>query len=304
MTQAGQGVLALVAACTIWGLSPLYYKLVEHVPPTEVLAHRTIWSAVFFVAVLIVQRRLAQIGPLIVGRQMGAVLLAALMVSTNWFLFIYSVQTGRTLEASLGYYIFPLVAVAMGRVVFGERLSRVQMSAVGLAALAVGLLTAGLGVFPLISVILAVTFGLYGLVKKRLDAGPVLSVTAEVVLLAPVALIWLATLFQSETAVGTGPRDLALLVLSGPLTGGPLILFSLAAKRVRMATVGLIQYLNPTLQFGCAVLVFGEAFTPWHGIAFPLIWTALALYSGVAIAEERSARRAARKAATSGTTAT
>lgn len=304
MTQAGQGVLAMMAACTIWGLSPLYYKLLAHVAPTEVLAHRTVWSAVFFVGVLLLQGRLAQTKPLLIGRQMGAVLLAALMISVNWFLFIFSVQADRALEASLGYYIFPLVAVLLGRVVFAERLGRVQLAAVALAAIAVSVLTLGLGVFPLISMVLAVTFGLYGLLKKRLEAGPVVSVTAEVLLLTPLALAWLAWLHGGGVAEAVAPRDLALLILSGPLTAGPLILFSLAAKRVRMATVGLIQYLNPTLQFGCAVLVFGEPFTPWHGIAFPLIWVALALYSGVAIAEERAARKASRKLATSGTTAT
>lgn len=295
----------MVAACTVWGLSPLYYKLLSHVPPIEVLAHRTIWSAVFFVGVLVVQRRLAQTGPLLRGRQVGPVLLAALMISCNWFLFIFSVQTDRALETSLGYYIFPLVAVLLGRLVFAERLGRVQMVAVALAGLAVTVLTAGLGVFPLISMILALTFGLYGLLKKRLEAGPIVSVTAEVLLLTPLALIWLVwTHAGTGTAVAPSLNDLVLLILSGPLTAGPLILFSLAARRVRMATVGLIQYLNPTLQFGCAVLVFGEAFTAWHALAFPLIWVALALYSVSALAAERAARRATPAAATSGTTST
>lgn len=299
MSQPAQGVLAMIAACTIWGLSPLYYKLVAHVPPLEVLAHRTLWSFVFFVGVLLLQKRLAQLAPLLRSRQAGPVALAAVMISVNWFLFIYSIQVDRALEASLGYYIFPLVAVLLGRVAFGERLSPVQLTAVALAGLAVSVLTIGLGVFPLISMVLATTFGLYGLVKKRLEAGPIVSVTAEVLLLTPLALAWLAWLHGQGTAQATDMRDLALLIASGPLTAGPLILFSLATKRVKMATVGVIQYLNPTLQFACAVLVFAEPFTQWHAIAFPMIWLALALYSLSALLSERAARKARASSGTS-----
>lgn len=303
MTEAGKGVAALVAACTVWGLSGLFYKLLTHVPPIEILAHRTLWSLVFFALLLTVQGRLVQLRHALGSvRSVGIVVFAALMISTNWFVFILSIQIGHATEASLGYYLFPLVAVGIGRVIFGERLNRLQAAAVALAALAVTVLTLGLGVAPWIALILSVSFGLYGLVKKRLSAGPVVSVTAEVLVLAPVAIIVLAMAHREGGAFGADLTDSLLLMISGILTAGPLVLFSYASKRVRMGTVGLIQYFNPTLQFLVAVAVFTEPFSGWHVLAFALIWAALALYSAASVALERAARRARVSAATSSTT--
>ncbi|MFD1508695.1 EamA family transporter RarD [Lacimonas salitolerans] len=295
MSTAGRGIAAMVVCCTVWGLSPLYYKLLAHIPPIEVLAHRTLWSLVFFALVLTVQGRLGQLRAALGSPRAAAIIgFAALMISLNWFLFITSVQIGRVTEASLGYYLFPLVAVAIGRVAFGERLTGMQSVSVALAALAVAVLTWGLGVAPWIALILSGTFGLYGLVKKRLEVGPVVSVTAEVLLLSPIALGVLAW-FHSSTdaaAFGASTADSALLMLSGVLTGAPLILFSYATKRVRLGTIGLVQYLNPTLQFLVAVLIFGEAFGGWHAVAFALIWTALVIYTIATWRQDRAARRA------------
>jgi chloramphenicol-sensitive protein RarD len=304
MTEAGKGVAALIAACTVWGLSGLFYKLLAHVPPIEILAHRTLWSLVFFTVLLMVQGRLGQLR-LALGspRSLAIVLFAALMISTNWFIFILSIQIGHATEASLGYYLFPLVAVVIGRVVFGERLSRMQAIAVGLATLAVTILTLGLGVAPWIALILSISFGLYGLVKKRLSAGPVVSVTAEVLVLAPIACIVLLMAHRDGGgAFGADLTDSLLLMMSGILTAGPLMLFSYASKRVRMGTVGLIQYINPTLQFIVAVVIFLEPFQGWHVIAFALIWVALAIYSAASVSLERAARRARVSASTLSTT--
>ncbi|WP_386681285.1 EamA family transporter RarD [Loktanella sp. R86503] len=290
-----QGVLALILACTVWGLSPLYYHLLAHVPPLEVLCYRTIWSLIFLGALLAAQGRLGLvIAALRVRRTMMLIVASAITISLNWFGFIYSISIGNALEASLGYYIFPLVAVVLGWLVFRESLSRAQIAAVLLAAVAVTVLTLGLGVAPWIALALALTFGAYGVLKKGLDLGGVVSVTAEVAVLAPLALLWLV--FRG-TEVGNHAinwPDMALLALSGLLTGVPLILFSFATRRLRLSTVGLLQYLNPTLQFGCAVLFFGNVLTLWHAIAFPIIWTALALYSVTTIAADRRARRRAR----------
>lgn len=293
MTDAQKGVLGLIAACTVWGLSSLYYKLLAHVPPLEVLAHRTLWSCVFFVGVLLVQGRIRHLAlALNSARAIMTILFAALMIAANWFCFILSIQIGKATEASLGYYIFPLVAVLLGVVVFRERLTLTQAIAVGLATLAVTVLTIGLGVAPWVSLLISVTFGFYGVVKKKLAAGPVVSVTAEVLLLTPIALIWLFGVWKTgQPAYGVNMRDTLLLMFSGPLTATPLILFSAAAKRVNYATVGLVQYLNPTLQFFVAVLVFQEPFGQWHQIAFALIWVALALYSVSAVRQDRAARR-------------
>ena len=241
MTESKRGVLALLVACTVWGLSPLYYKLLAHIPPLEVLAHRTLWSCAFFALVLAGQGRLGQLrGVFRSWRVVGVIVFAAVMISVNWFVFILSIQVGHAVEASLGYYIFPLVAVLIGVVVFKESLSPLQILAVALALGAVLVLTLGLGVAPWIALILSVTFGLYGLVKKRLSVGPVVSVTAEVLLLRPIALLVLLWEWQQGVPVlGYSLSDSLLLMFSGVLTGAPLILFSAATKRVSMATVGL-----------------------------------------------------------------
>lgn len=312
MRDSVKGVIAMIAACVVWGLSPLYYKLVAHVPPLEVLSHRTIWSLVLFGAILIWQRRLRDVFHLLAdARSLFIIAVASVMISVNWFVYIYSVQIGRTVESSLGYYIFPLVAVLLGMVVFHERLSIGKWMSVGIATTAVVILTLGLGVTPWISLILAVTFGLYSVAKKWTDAGPVVSVTAEVLVLAPIALLWLwgvhfdgwgGFVGRPGGVFGTGIADSLILTLSGPLTAGPLILYSYAAKRVTLATIGLVQYLNPTLQFFCAVAVFGEPFTRWHTIAFGLIWVALAIYSIEALRQERAERRAVAKASSSSAT--
>lgn len=307
MQDARAGVAAMVAACTIWGLSPLYYKLLADVPPFEVLAHRTLWSAGFFVCLLLWQSRLGRLRAALTGRrQVATLLFAAVMISINWFLFIVSVQIGRTTDAALGYYIFPLVSVLLGMVIFGERLGRGQAVAVALAGVAVVVLSVGLGTPPWFALMMAISFGLYGVVKKRLTVGPVVSVTAEVLLLCPLAAGWLIWLHLT-TGSGVFGGDLRislLLMLSGPLTGLPLILFSYASQRVALATLGLLQYINPTLQFLCAVMIFGEPFGTVHIVAFGLIWTALALYSRAAWRQQSARRRASMTAGAVGALST
>ncbi|WP_415184340.1 EamA family transporter RarD [Phaeovulum sp.] len=308
MSEAAKGFWALVVCCLIWGLSSIYYKALMHVPPLEVLSHRTIWSLVFFGAVLALQGRLGVLWQALRGRGVLMLAFSAVMVSLNWFLFIFSVQSGQAMEASLGYYIFPLVAVMIGVVGFRERLRPVQVMAVVLAGSGVFVLTWGLGAAPWIALGLAFSFGLYGMMKKWLAVGPVVSVTAEVALLTPLAVIWLAGVYggwwaQDEPGgwFGRDLRTSVMLAFSGLLTGGPLMLFSYAARRVQMATVGLVQYLNPTLQFTVAALVFGEPFTIWHRAAFGMIWAALALYSWVTFRQPKALSSAASSAPTSGT---
>ncbi|MDJ0822216.1 MAG: EamA family transporter RarD [Paracoccaceae bacterium] len=293
MDQARSSILAMVAACAIWGLSPLYYKLLSHVPAGDILAHRTIWSLFFFAGVLAFQGRLSALrAPLGSARAIGFTLLAAVMISANWFLFILSVLIDRITEASLGYYVYPLVAVLFGVLLFGERLGLVQWLAVALAALAVIILTLGLGTPPWIALVLATTFGVYTVVKKRLAVGPVVSVAAEVLVLTPLALIWLFLWRGADAAHwGADLATWALLMGSGVMTALPLILFSRAAQGARMATVGLLQYINPTLQFLCAVVIFGEPFGVVQAVTFGLIWLALVLYSVAGLRQDRARRR-------------
>lgn len=274
------GVLAMVLACTVWGLSPLYYKLLTNVPPLELLSHRALWSLASFAFILLLQRRLREVGLTMRAgpRSVALVVVAAAMITTNWFVFIWSVGVGRVTESSFGYYIFPLVAVLFGVVFFHERLNLWKWLAVAIAAAAVVALGLGLGTPPYVSLVLAVTFGFYGAIKKISAAGPVVSVTAETLVLSPLAMGYLVYLAWT-VGLSYDLTTLFLLILSGPLTAGPLILFSYASKRIGLATVGLIQYVNPTLQFICAVLIFSEPVTIWHLIAFPAIWLALAIYS-------------------------
>lgn len=300
MTDRSKGILSMIAVCVMWGLSPIFYHALRHVPPGEVLAHRTIWSLVLFGAVMALQGRLGQLRQALVSHHLSRIIVAALLISTNWGLFIWSVQNGHVVESSLGYYIFPLVSVLLAVAVFGERLRPVQIGAVLLAGLAVALLTWGLGAAPWISLALAATFGLYGGAKKALPLGPILSVTAEVAVLAPVALAWLAVVHagivpgRSGGQFGADLWTTVLLIMAGPITAIPLMLFARAARSVDLATVGLIGYLNPTLQFMCAVLIFGERFTGWHAIAFAMIWTALGIYTASAYRRPRGRAAGAR----------
>ncbi|MCR9127726.1 MAG: EamA family transporter RarD [Rhodobacteraceae bacterium] len=304
MGEAAKGVISMCLACAIWGLSALFYKQVDHIPAAEVMAHRIVWSLVFFAAVLAAQSRLRAIaGVLGDPRYRVRIALSAALISVNWFLFIFSIQIGRTVEASLGYYIFPLLAVLVGRFVYSEPLDRAQWLGVALAAAAVAVLTLGQGVAPWISLILASTFALYGVLKKTLDMGPVLSVSCEIAVVFPLALallVWLHVTGQG--GFGETPGTSAILVFSGPLTALPLILFSYAARRIAMGSVGVLQYINPTLQFLVAVLVFTEPFGTWHLLAFALIWSAVALYCVSALRRDRSADRS--RAASAGVTAT
>ena len=304
MTASTKGILAMIGSCIIWGLSSLIYKQLPNVPAIEILAHRTLWSFVFFVILLGVQGRLYEVrGSFSDRRSTCLTVLAALMILANWFLFIWSIETERAIQASLGYYIYPLVSVVLGWLFFGERLGCLQWTAITLVAVAVSALTYGLGGAPWVSLTLAGTFAIYGLLKKQLSVGPVVSVTSEVTLVVPFAVIFLLlTWHNGEATFGQDLVTTGLLIFAGPLTAVPLILFSFAARRASMATIGLVGYLNPTLQFLCAVVVFAEPFTSWHVMAFAMIWSALSLYSIAVWSQEKASRKASVAAAASGTT--
>lgn len=287
-----KGIAAVLLACTIWGLSPIFYKEVVHIPPLEVLAHRTLWSLAFFLVYIAVCGRLGEIPQAFAKGQVWIILLAALMVSANWGLFILATQIDRVTEASLGYFIFPLFAVLLGRFWFQEHLTRLQWSAVLVATVGVCVLTTGLGVAPWLSLVLASTFAVYSAIKKGVKTGPVLSVTCEVILFLPFTLVVLIYAAVDDVA-GPSARDMVFLILSGPLTAGPLMLYSYAAKRTSMVAMGVLQFVNPMLQFFCAVVLFSEPFTGWHSASFLLIWVALVLYSIALVRQERSARNVA-----------
>ena len=292
MREDVKGVLAMVVACSVWGLSAYYYHLIAHVPPLEVLSHRTIWTVVFVGILLAWEGRIV----LLKRDQLIKVFLATSMISVNWFIYIYGVQIGVVAQTSLGYYIFPLVAVALGAIFLGERLTLWQWVSVGLASIAVLILSIGVGEMPWISLALAITFGLYGVIKKPLSLGPKQSVFWEVMIMLPIALIWLAGVhfagwlsFDGRVGGFFGQGwNTPMLMFLGLITGGPLVLMAYAMKRLRFATVGLVQYINPSLQFLLATIVFMEPFGFWHMVCFGLIWIGLALYSWDALRQEKA----------------
>ena len=282
MNQISYGILAIIIACIIWGFAPIYYKLLTHVPPFELLAHRTFWSFLFFFAVLVFRGNIRELWrSIVVSRESRTVIIiSALLIATNWFFFIFAIQTNNTTEASLGYFIMPLLTVVWGLIIFNESLSYEQWFAVLLAAVAVVILTIGLASAPWIAITLGLSFSYYAVLKKRLTISPMVSVTAEVLILVPVAILLILYFHQGQD--GSFGKDFStsfLLALSGPLTAAPLILFSYGALRVALSTAGILQYLNPSLQFFCAAVIFLEPLNIWHMISFPMIWAALGIYS-------------------------
>ncbi len=304
MTPARKGVIGVLVACVIWGLAPLYYRYLARIPSGEMLAQRTLWSAVIFGLLMVVQGKWRLLGQAARGPEMPRILLTALLISFNWGVFIWAIQNGHAVEAGLGYYIFPLMAVGLGVLTLGERLSLLQGLSIGLATAAVGLLTWGLGVAPWIALGLAASFAAYSRTKTGLKTDATASVTLEVLVLAPLALAFLLWLHlgQGQGYFGREVEATWMLPLTGAITAGPLILFSYGAQNIRLSTLGVAQYLNPTLQVGCAALIMGDPFTPWHWAALTLIWAALVLYSAESWRQDRRASSAVSKAATSLTT--
>ncbi len=291
------GFAAALGAYTIWGLLPLYFRALDHVSPDLMLAHRILWSLPTGAILIAVALRWQEVRRALFSTQVFWLVITALLIGGNWLLYIWAVSENRVMEASLGYYVNPLVNVAIGAVFLSETLRRMQWVAVGLAALGVAIETVALGHLPWISLVLCFTFAGYSIIRKQLKVDGRVGFLVEVIVLAPAAAIWMWMFAQAGNAIDGGGSTLtwALLAASGPITATPLILFALAAKRLRLSTIGMMQYIGPTLQFIIA-LAFGEAFTLLHAVAFLFIWSALAVFSLDSFRFERS-RRAARRAA-------
>lgn len=276
------GAAYALGAFILWGINPLYFKAVDSIPVFEVLAHRVVWSVIFLSLLLTFARRWQSLGAALRDpKTIYMLLLSTLFISVNWFVFIWAVAEDRVLETSLGYYINPLVNVLLGMMFLRERLSRWQGVAVGLAAIGVLNLALQSGDFPWISLLLAFTFGFYGLVRKTIKVESVDGLFAETAMVLPLALgylVYLAINGQGSLGRVDLQTDL-LLVMAGIVTAMPLIWFTSGARRLNYSTIGLFQYLAPTCQFALAILVFGEAFTWAHVMTFSCIWMALVIYS-------------------------
>jgi len=275
------GLITGVIAYFIWGIFPIYIKSVGAVSAMEIMAHRILWSVPFGALILTFRRQWPEVlGALGDKRVLFMLALAAISIAANWYIYVLAVLDGRVLEASLGYYINPLMYVAAGVFILGETLRKAQIVAVALASAGVLTLTFGAGVFPLTSILLAALFTAYGYIRKTTNVGAMPGLFIEVCLLSPIALIYLIWLIKAGNAVflsGDIGMDI-LLVLAGPVTVIPLVCFALAARRLRLSTLGFLQYIGPTLQFALGIY-FGEKFTLYHAICFGLIWTALAIFS-------------------------
>lgn len=290
--SATVGMAYGLAAFVTWGLLPLYFHALRDVPAIQTLANRIVWATIVL-AVILTLGRGWRVGLASIGRgELRVVALTTVLLSTNWLVYIVSVNTDRVLEASLGYFVTPLVNVALGIVVLNERLSRGQALAIGIAATGVLVLMIGTGKPPWIPLTLALSFGTYGLMRKRLAVPPVMALFAETIVMLPVAAGYLLYVgARGEGALGHGTTVVDVLLLgTGLVTAFPLVWFAHAARRLRLATLGALQYVSPTLGMVIALAVFGEPFGVWHGIAFAAIWVSLAIY-GVDAARARGPRR-------------
>lgn len=293
------GIFFAATAYVLWGMFPLYFKLLQSVPAQQILMHRIIWSLVFVLAVLAWRRQWQWLYRVV--RQPRVLLgfgVSAVLLSTNWLIYIWSVNSGRVVDASLGYFITPLVSVLLGYLLLKERLRPVQWAAIGLAATGVAWLTWQSGQLPWIGLALAASFGTYGLLRKTAALGPLEGLTLETLLLVPLALAYLALLSgQDQSVFHTAPTATRwLLAAAGPITAIPLLLFAAGARQIPLSTLGFLQYIAPTLQLLIGVWLYREPFSGTRLIGFVIIWAALAVYSAEGLWQAHRSRQQ-RKAA-------
>lgn len=288
------GLFAALGAYGLWGLLPIFFKLLHGVSPVEVVTQRIIWSLALILMLLAARRSIGTLVATLRNRRLLLPLVgSALFIAINWLVYVWAVNDGHVIAASLGYFLNPLVNVALGVLVLKERLRRGQAIAIGIAALGVAIMAAAALTTLWISVALALSFAFYGLIRKLTPVAPMVGLGAETLILTPVALaylIWLST--HGSISLGKDIYLTSLLVASGALTTVPLILFAMAAQRLPMATLGLTQYVAPTLQFLCGVFLYGEKLTYGQIVSFALIWIGLILFATDSLAAARRSRLA------------
>lgn len=279
MTTGRRGAIAALAAYLIWGAFPLYFKALANVPAPEVLAHRIAWGVLTTVGLVLALGKVEELFQVFRDRKRLLGLTgSAACITVNWGVYIWSVGHNHALDASIGYYVLPLVNLVLAAIIFHERLNRRQTVSVLLVVAGVGVLASGLQGFPWIVVVLALSFGGYGTLRKMVPVDALVGLTVETLLLAPFAIVYLLTR-DGGGALFAGAWTTTLLIAAGPVTALPLVLFAYGARRLRLSTLGLMQYINPGIQMVIAVFLFGEAFTRIHAITFAFIWGGLLLYS-------------------------
>ena len=286
------GLAATAAAFGFWGLTPIYWRAVEAVSTQELLALRVLWAVPLAAALLTLLHAWGDVRRVLTARRtMSALLLTAGLIGGNWLVFLVAIENGQLLQSSLGYFINPLVSILLGFLFLGERLRAVQWAAVALAAAGVVNQVLAVGELPWIALFLAGTFGLYGLLRKTIAVAALPGFFVEVSLIAPLALVYMAWAISGSvsTLVTADGATQWLVPVAGVITVTPLVLFAYGARRILLATVGLLQFLTPTAHFLLATQLYGEPFTAAHLLTFALIWSALALYLGDLFRRERSA---------------
>jgi chloramphenicol-sensitive protein RarD len=277
------GIVSAALAFLAWGLFPLYFHAIDEVPPMQILAHRMLWSLLFLLVVLAVRGQWDWLQIVRKPRVLASFIASAFLLSANWLIYIWSVNNGHVIEASLGYFITPLVNIMFGYVLLKERLRPVQWAAIAIAALGVAWLTWQTGTVPWIALALAATFGGYGLLRKTAALGALEGLAFETMVLFPLAAAYVAwlTLHGQNAFINTESNlTRTLLVAAGPITAIPLLLFASGARQIPLSVLGLLQYLAPTIQFLLGVWLFHEAFSAERLVGFALIWAALALFAG------------------------
>jgi chloramphenicol-sensitive protein RarD len=276
------GILSAALAFLCWGLFPLYFHAIDEVPPLQILAHRMVWSLLFLVIVLTVRRQWGWLSQVRKPKILLSFIASAFFLSANWGIYIWAVNSGHVIESSLGYFINPLVNIMFGYVLLKERLRPAQWGAIALAAVGVAWLTWQAGTLPWIALLLASTFGIYGLLRKTAALGALEGLSFETMVLFPLALVyvvWLTLHGQNAFLNTTSDTTRLLLVAAGPITAIPLLLFASGARQIPLSVLGLLQYLSPTLQFLLDVMIFHEHFDSGKLVGFVLIWSALVLYA-------------------------
>ena len=277
------GIINATLAFLCWGLFPIYFHALKEVPPGQILAHRVVWSLLFLAIVLTFRRQWKWLPAVLrQPRVIGSFVASAFLLSANWLVYIWAVNNGHVIEGSLGYFINPLVNIMFGYLILKERLRRVQWMAITLAALGVAWLTWQTGSVPWIALILASTFGAYGLMRKTAALGALEGLSFETMVLFPLALgylVWLGMHGENGFINSASDGTRWLLVAAGPITAIPLLLFASGARKIPLAVLGMLQYISPTIQFLLGVWLFHEAFTAERLVGFLLIWSALALYA-------------------------
>ncbi len=279
--RARNGIIAALCAYLMWGFLPIYFKAVQQVAALEILSHRVLWAIPFGALIIALRRQWPEVRRALTHRRtLGLLTLAAIFIAINWLVFVWAVQQSQIFQASLGYYINPLIYVVIGVLFLGETLRRLQVAAVLLAVVGVAVLTISGGEFPLISIALAVSFTTYGVLRKQTVVGGMPGLFIETIILMPLALGYIAWATQAQTAsIAAVSRELdGLLILAGPVTVLPLLCFALAARRLTLSTLGFMQFITPTMQFVTG-LAYGEQLTVAHAICFSCIWIAVALFS-------------------------